>query len=137
MPTKIAQIMEALFARASDLSTQAPALPIAWPEPATTFTPPSDGKYLRVEFFPNRPKWQGLAGGKMDHGLLQITVVWPKNQGEIAPVEAAGQVAAHFPKNLQLHNGSTKVKISSEPWISAALREDREVCVPVTILWSA
>jgi hypothetical protein len=134
---KEAQIAEALFARVATLVTGSPTLPVSYPEPAATFAPPADGKYLDVSYFPNKPQWEGITSGAMDQGLLQITVVWPKNLGVIAPLQVAATVMAHFPKALSLSNGTTRVKISAEPWAGAPIPADSENRTAITIPWTA
>lgn len=126
------QIADALLARCATLAVGSPALPIAMPEIA--FTPPASGKYLDVRDFTNRPLWEGVSGGKIDQGLLQVTVVWPPRQGVIKPKAAAAAVMAHFAKGLVLAHG---VKINGEPWAASPLSDDSEVRVPVTIPWTA
>lgn len=130
-----AQITDALFARVKTLVVGSPALPIAWPEVA--FSPPASGKYLRIDDFPNRPAWEGISSGRLDQGLLQIMVVWPKNQGLIAPRQIAAQVIAHFPKGLAMFSGSTRVRVSREAWASSDLKDDKSVLIPITIPWTA
>lgn len=135
---KLAQIADALLARAATLAVGSPPLPIAYPE--TEFDPAIeaiDGKYLDIRDFTNAPRWEGMTSGRQDQGLLQITVVWPSGQGVIAPKEAAAAVMAYFPKGLRLFSGSTKVKVSGEPWAAAPITEDDEVRIPVTIPWTA
>lgn len=137
---KPAQVIEALFNHAATLSVGSPALPIAFPEQPGGFDPATDapdGKYLEVRIFPNRPAWEGVTHGKLDQGLLQVTVVWPKNKGLIEAGEAAGEVMAHFAKDTVLRSGETGVKVSKEPWASPPLSEDHELRVPVTIPWTA
>jgi len=129
-----AEIASALFARCATISTGSPTLPVAYPESAATFTPPADGKYLEVAFFSNRPAWEGLASGRMDQGLLQVTVVWPKNKGIVGPSRHAASVMAHFPKGLALADG---VRVSGQPYASSPLIEASDVRVPVTIPWIA
>lgn len=135
-----AQIADALMTRALLMESQGPALPVSVPEPAETFVPPVDGSgnalpYLDVTFLPNAPKWQGVASGQIRQGLLQVAIVWPKNRGEIAPLQAAGAVEAHFAKGLLLTSGSAKVRIHREPWTAAPFRDDIEVRFPVMIEW--
>lgn len=125
-------IASALLARCATLAIGSPALPIAYPD--VTFTPPADGKYVEVALFFNRPAWEGVASGKMDQGLLQITVVWPRNGGVIKPMEAVAEVMAHFPKALTLTNGVT---VSAEPYAASPIIEDNETRCPVTIPWTA
>jgi len=136
---KPAQTYDALMARCATMTIGSPALPIAYPEPGEEFNPPTDaidGKYLDVRYFPNRPAWEGVSDGLLDQGFLQVSVVWPKNQGLVAPLEAAGQVVAHFTKSTSLVSGSTKVTISGEPSIQTLSEPDR-VIVPVVIPWTA
>jgi hypothetical protein len=132
-----AAIMSALFARAALMETQGPTLPVSFPEPAVPFIPPLDGKWLDVSFAPNRPAWEGLSSGRMDMGLLQVIVVWPRGEGEIKPAQAAGAVLAHFAKGTTLYSGSTKVVIASEPWLAAPIELPDRVNVPVLIPWVA
>lgn len=132
---KAAQTLDALMTRLGTLITGSPTLPVSYPE--VDFTPPADGKYLAAAFFPNRPAWEGLSSGKLDQGILQISVVWPKDVGLIAPLQIAELVKAHFAKRLALISGTTKVTITREPWAAQPLIEDRQVRVPVTISWSA
>lgn len=135
--TKASQVMAALFARAALLETSGPNLRVSFPEAKPPFTPPANGKYLRVTIFPNVPKWQGCTDGIMDQGLLQVSVVWPKEQGIIEPTNVVGQVKQHFAKGTTLISGSTKVKIGSEPWHSSNMVEDISSVIHVTIPWTA
>lgn len=127
-----ADIAAALLARCSTLAVGSPALLISYPDVA--FSPPAAGKYLDVAIFYNRPAWEGLSEGRQDQGLLQITVVWPKGQGVIKPLQIAASVMAHFPKGLRLDGG---VKISAEPYAASPLLDDAETRVPITISWTA
>src|SRR5690349_4779075 len=129
-----AEIASSLEARCATLEVGSPALPIAYPEPKQTFTPPADGKYLEVQLFYNRPAWEGLSSGRMDQGLLQITVVWPKNKGIPGPMRHAAEVMAHFTKGLALTNG---VRVSGQPYATSPLIDASDVRVPVTIPWTA
>ena len=127
-----ALIASGLLSRAATLSVGSPALPISYPDVA--FTPPADGKYLEVSIFYNRPAWEGLAAGRMDQGLLQVTVVGPKGQGIPALMRLASDVIDHFPKGLSLTGG---VKISRQPYAASPLLDDADTRVPVTIGWTA
>ena len=137
MTDKPAQIAKALLDHVATLVIGDPPLPIAMPEHADGFKPPADGKYLEVRYFPNATAWEGLAAGALDQGLLQITVVWPKNEGVITPNQIAGQVMAHMPKNRVLFEGPTKVKINREPRAAAPISDDTEVRIPVIFSWVA
>jgi hypothetical protein len=124
-----------LLARCATLSVGAPALPVSMPDVA--FTPPSNGKYLRVSLFNNAPAWEGMTTGRMDQGLLQVTVVWPKGQGIIKAREIATDVIAHFPKGLKLANAGAQVRINREPWAGSPIIDDSASLVAITIPWVA
>lgn len=130
-----AQIIDALLGHCVSLSVGSPALPIAYPE--ISFTAPADGKYLQVDFFANRPAWEGLTSGKLAQGLLQITVIWPRGAGIVGPNQAAQEVMAHFAKGLNLFDGDTKVTINQEPWATSPITDGTMVRVPITIPWVA
>jgi hypothetical protein len=136
-----AQIADALLTHALLMEAQGPKLPVSVPEPAETFVPPVDAfgnalAYLEVTNLPNRDKWQGLRHGRIRQGLFQVTVVWPKNQGSIRPLEAAGLVEAHFAKNTALVSGDAQVRIAKEPWTADAIPGDIDSRYPVTIEWT-
>jgi hypothetical protein len=78
-----------------------------------------------------------VSAGVLDQGLLQVSVVWPKNQGLIAPNEAAADVMAHFAKNTVLVSGETRVRIHQEPYTAPPLSDADKVTIPVTIPWAA
>lgn len=124
-----------LLARCETLSVGSPKMPVAMPDVA--FSPPADGCYLRVDLFSNAPFWEGLTTGRVDQGLLQITVVWPKGKGVIKPRQAAAQVMAHFPKGLKLFGPATRVTVNREPWAASPILEDTETLTPITISWTA
>lgn len=132
---KDAEVATALLAHCELMSGEGPALPVAMPE--VSFTPPSDGRYLRIDLFRNAPFWASLSHGHIAQGLLQVTVVWPKGQGIIAPGRASDAVKDHFPKGLILYAGEPKVKVSGDPWAAAPLSDDTDSETPVTIPWRA
>lgn len=137
MTARAEQIYDALISRCLTLAIGSSPLPVAYPEQDPAFVAPEDGKYLLVDDFPNRPRWEGVTSGRLDQGLLQITVVWPRNQGLHAPRAAADAVAAHFAKETVMSSGGVTVKVSAEPWAAKPLTESDRVTVPITIPWTA
>lgn len=124
-----------LLARCDLMKTEGPALPVAMPD--VSFAPPTSGKYLRVDLFTNAPFWEGLKSGKIDQGLLQVTVVWPRNTGAIAIRKAVADVLAHFPKGLALFGPAARVRVNKEPWEASPIIEDDKTSIPITISWTA
>lgn len=124
-------IWKALRDRAEGIPLS-PKLPIAWPNDA--FTKPT-GQWLRVSWIPNRNR-RLLIGSKGPHqkqGLLQIDFFAPLNSGTNTALAGAEKVAAHFPCDARLVNGSTCVRITKAPDIGPALPGDTHWQVPVTI----
>lgn len=124
-----------LLARCDTLNVGTPKMPVAMPDVA--FIPPTDGRYLRVDLFSNAPFWEGLTSGRIDQGLLQITVVWPKGKGLIVQGRAVAQVLAHFPKRLKLFGPATRVTVNRESWAASPLLGDVSSETPITISWTA
>lgn len=124
-----------LLARCETLNVGTPKMPVAMPDVA--FIPPTDDRYLRVDLFSNAPFWEGLTSGRIDQGLLQVTVVWPKGKGLIVQRRAAQQVMEHFAKGLKLFGPATRVSINREPWAASPLPGDVSTETPVTISWTA
>ena len=124
-----------LLARANLMASAPISLPVAHPDVA--FAAPADGKYLRVDLFTNAPFWEGLSRGRMDQGILQITIVWPKGQGLIKHRAVAKQVFAHWPKGLLLAANGATVRVRREPWAAQPIMEPAQTLTPITISWSA
>lgn len=131
-PAIVAQL---LLTRCEALNVGTPRLPVAMPD--LTFTPPTDRRYLRIDLFDNQPAWQGLASGRIDQGLLQIMIVWPKGKGVIAHRRAAKQVMEHFAKGTRLFGPATRVTVNREPVLASPIMGDVSTETPVTIFWTA
>lgn len=113
MATVEETIEAALFTRVASLSLT-PARQVAYPN--VPFTPPAAG-YVEVLHFPNRPQRVFLRGTDphFRQGILQLTVVSPLNEGATPATKAAGEIAAHFPADLELYKGGLKLKIQAAP----------------------
>lgn len=137
--TKPLLIPQALLDYVEGVATELD-MPVAWPEIPYTPETGEDGQikpYLRIDYLPNRPAWEGLASGRIDQGLLQITVTWPPNCGILAPAEAVGLIMAAFSKNTPMTADGVTVRVSREPWVSPPLTETDRVGHPITIPWTA
>lgn len=137
MPTSTeARIKALLLARLGTLAGDAGALPIAWPN--KSFTPPNAGKFLRVDFIPNRVDRLEIAsdGAHQMRGLLQVSVMWPRgDDGTDPPLDIAGAIVAAYPADLMLWDGDVKVRVYERPAVAGVIVEDQRVMIPVTILW--
>lgn len=126
------KIMEALFIHAASIPV---GLPVSYPN--LSFDPPNDQKYLKVQFIPNLVNrlFVGSDDPHQDLGLLQISVKWPKNVGEVAPRDVAAKVADHFAADTQLTFEGVTVKVLKRPTLSDLIVEAAGVQIAVTIDW--
>lgn len=128
MATLETEIEAALYGRLATL-TLAPAWPVAWPDKA--FTPPANGRYLRVFHLPGAIARQYVgAGPHQRRGILQVSVVVPIGQEYVAR-ETAGLVAAHFPADLKL--GSNAIMIRRTPAVAPRYEDGPSWVIPVSI----
>lgn len=129
-------ILGLFMAKLATLTIGSPALPVAWPE--TPFTPPANGKYLSVSWIPNKPGQHPISSGSVEvMGILQITVVWPKGQGIVAPMKIAAEIANKLPRETVLTGDGVKAKIIRAPYPSGPFSDETKVSIPVTISWQA
>lgn len=132
------QTAGALLDHFSTLTTAPDELPLAYPE--IDFDPSvmaPDGKYLQADFFANRHAWEGLTSAYLAQGILQVTVVWPRSQGIVAPAKVAQQVMDHFAKGTVLTGNGIKVTIAGQPWAASPVSEPDSLRIPVSIPWTA
>jgi len=113
------KIARAIETRLLTLDTD---LSISWP--GTNFTPPDVSQgYLAVSFIPNGAQ-RLFIGSDEPHrfiGMVQVSVFWPKGQGEFAPRAVAGDIVALFPCDLRLTQDDVTVRITKRPDIAGAL----------------
>lgn len=128
-------IFAALMARVGSL-VLAPALPasaIAWPN--VTFTPPATARYLDPKFVPNAADRFGISTTHQIYGLLQLNIHGKKNTGEAGARADAAAIVAHFPCDLELTSGTTKVRITSRPEARDMIVADASIFIPVMVAW--
>jgi hypothetical protein len=125
------QITEALLTRLGTL-TFSPTLPVAYPN--VTFTPPTSGPYLHAHA-PLRAATQAVGISAWDEhaGIFQVDVVYRAQDGVVKPTQIADAVAAHFPRNLHLANGSVRVDINEPPSIAGPVTDGTNLKTPVSI----
>lgn len=127
-------IEAALFAKAKDIPL---ALPFAWPN--RKFDPPSNGTYLRIRHFPNRPERLFFDGADKHRrqGFLQVSVVAPLDQGPTPATTFAGQVAEFFPGDLKMSSNAVKVRVTAAPTVGPAFETEQSWIVAVAIYYEA
>src|SRR5690606_37504517 len=126
-------IVAALFGRVNSL-VLTPALAasaVSWPN--VTFTPPSTQRYLEVKFVPNANTRFGHSRTHRIFGLLQLNMHGKKGVGETACRTDAAALAAHFPADLALDSGATRVRIYEPPAVRDLIVADASIIIPVIV----
>jgi hypothetical protein len=124
------------------LSTQSygdPALPYAWPN--VSVKPPP--RYLAVSIVFNGIAEQSqevLPGYARKIGLLQVSVVFPKNVGLVLPMEIATDIINAWPRGARVVSRDADgdlfgMRISGVPYIGSIVEGDTDINVPVIIPW--
>jgi hypothetical protein len=129
-----AQIYEAFVAHLQTfVNSFSPPYPVAYP--AVSFTPPNDGQWLEVRFFPNETINYGLANeGPFQHrGLLQVMVCERPGGGITVGMLVADAVITHFDKGTALD----PARVERRPWLSNIVHEPEKTLYPVTIPYEA
>jgi len=129
------KIENALFTRTLSLSIEA-SPPIAWPN----FKFPADGEekpatYIEARLLPNnntRIVMKG-SGPHLRQGILQFTVRTPLNVGATPATTMAGEIAEHFPADLDLFEDGIRVRIQQAPDMTQAEPTDDEVSWAVRV----
>jgi hypothetical protein len=127
MPTVPEQIETALFARALTLDITGDP-PLAWPN--MPFPDEGEDKpltFIEVRHFPNRNTRVLLgAAPHMRQGILQFTIFTPRNDGYDLATQLAGEIAAHFPADLDMFEDDVRVRVQQAPdVIPAEVTEDQ------------
>lgn len=106
-------------------------LPVAFQE--VEFAPPESGIYIDATFLPNGLKFEGVAAGRLDQGLMQLSLVYPRANGLKKPFAAAQAIADHYPIGLRIG----KIKVNRQTVVAAPLPDAHEIRVPITVSWTA
>ena len=115
------KIAELLLAKVSALNMESPDWPVAYPR--RPFTPPDDGRYLRVELLTNKTVSRGLSHSSRNRhqGILQVMVCLPAGDTEttagsaVTDGDLVQQVIDHFKRGTSMAGGGITVKIEEQP----------------------
>lgn len=129
-------ISEALMNAVGSLAMVLPH-PIAYP--GVSYSPVNGTAYLHVTVLPNATRRVFIGNGEPNHhqGILQISVMWPAGQGEIAPRRAAGKIANQLGEGTVLVTDFGNIRIDERPSVMPALQDTVWLNVPVRIPYHA
>lgn len=114
------------------LYVQANPIEVAWS--GIPFDPTI--QYLRPNLLPAQtiPAGLGSDAANRQTGLYQVDVFWPENEGDIGPIEVAGQIIAHFKRGTLLTYSGQDVRINDPPWVAPKVPNvDKVLQFPVNI----
>lgn len=101
-------LLAALMSRVETLS----GFTIVWPRIGAA--QPS-GQHVRAAFLPNDDAASDLGSNVMQRqGFLVLTLVSSLDRHQVVSEDAAGAIAEHFPRGLQINSGSVTVKITGQ-----------------------
>ena len=126
-----AAIGAALKARLGSL-TFAPAIPIAWPN--KDFTPTGD-RFLQAALVPAPNRRLTIDARHRRAGSLVVTVASRANNGSGEGDGLADAVAAHFPADLTLTAGGSRLRVTEDPSIREGFIDGGYWRTPVIIPW--
>ncbi|GJE00547.1 phage tail terminator-like protein [Methylobacterium isbiliense] len=107
--------------------------------PGVAFSPKLRKPYLDVAVIPNGAELIGHAFDSAVEavGLLQIAVMWPAGEGNVKPMQVAGQVVLRFKPGTVIARNDVEIRFEEQPQVAAPLQESDWTRVPVTIRWRA
>lgn len=118
-------------------------------EPGAIVTPPTDATgpapYILLSDVPNDPQRVGLsarANVGVDHvrsGTLLLSIQWPiaRAVSHTQLRELQGQVAAHFPADLCMSFGASRLRTTQDAGVLQPYVEDAYRVAVVRVFWSS
>ncbi|MBD8696599.1 phage tail terminator-like protein [Stenotrophomonas sp. CFBP 13718] len=112
------------FATATDLPCSYPGL---------GFTPPAQGAWLELQWFPNQTQNYGMGddGPSLLQGFGQLSACYRPGAGIIVGTKITDQIIAAFAKGTAFSG----VRVYRKPWTSSIIQDPERIMHPVTIPW--
>lgn len=129
-----AEIYDAFAAAVSTFAgSLSSPLPVAFPD--VQFTPPDEGPWLEVKWFPNETQNYGIGneGPSVHRGFGQVAVVTRKGTGLVDLLVVAGGVLAAFTKGTLLG----PARVYRKGWVSSVVQDTDRTLLPITIPYRA
>lgn len=129
--TPEAKILEALLGHLKTFSLPA-GYALDWPGIADAA--PGE-RQIRVQHLPNRTSRPFISADdpSLHKGILQLTVVYPVNQGELGAREIAGTVADHFDVDTLMSYGGITVRSVKRPDVAPSMPTGSDLLTPVSV----
>ncbi|MFC4729093.1 phage tail terminator-like protein [Coralloluteibacterium thermophilus] len=101
--------------------------------PAVGFTPPDDGAWLELQWFPNDTQNYGRANDapSLVQGFAQVSACTRPGAGLAPANRLADAIIDAFGKGVEFGG----VRVYRKPWARSVIIDPDRVMVPVTIMW--
>lgn len=106
-------------------------LPCAYP--GRGFTPPTQGPWLELQWFPNQTQNYGMDddGPSLLQGFGQLSTCYRPGGGIIVGTTITDQIIAALAKGTTF----ARVRVYRKPWTSSIIQDPERIIHPVTIPW--
>lgn len=101
--------------------------------PGVGFTPPTEGVWLELQWFPNETQNYGTAdaGPSLLQGFAQLSACYRPGAGIGPGNRMADQIIAAFGKGTTFAG----VRVYRKPWVNSVIPDPERIMHPVTIPW--
>lgn len=101
--------------------------------PGLGFTPPANGPWLELQWFPNQTQNYGMGydGPSLLQGFGQLSACYRPGGGIIVGTKITDQIIVAFAKGTAFAG----VRVYRKPWTSSIIQDPERIMHPVTIPW--
>lgn len=101
--------------------------------PGLGFTPPANGPWLELQWFPNQTQNYGMGddGPSLLQGFGQLSACYRPGGGIIVGTTITDQIIVAFAKGTAFAG----VRVYRKPWTSSIIQDPERIMHPVTIPW--
>ncbi|WP_115560017.1 phage tail terminator-like protein [Xanthomonas arboricola] len=101
--------------------------------PGISFTPPTAGAWLELQWFPNQTQNYGMAddGPSLLQGFGQLAACYRPGNGIMVGMRITDGIIAAFDKGTDFAG----VRVYRKPWTSTIIQDPERHMHPVTIMW--
>jgi hypothetical protein len=119
------------FAALVETFAAAQGLPCAYP--GVGFTPPTEGAWLELQWFPNQTQNYGIGddGPFLRQGFGQLSACYRPGGGIVTGTRLTDQIIAAFGKGTEFAGA----RVYRLPWTSSIIPDPERIMHPVTIAW--
>jgi hypothetical protein len=101
------------------------------------YKPRLDQEYLAAQWLVSPTVTRSIGRGRLQYsGILQVTVVYPRNAGVLLATIIADEIVDHFKKGTIIDGDGVRVKINRQPSQATPTPDGAWLRVPVSIIYN-